>query len=588
MKALVGKCGILFLAICGGTGLAMGGKAVKAATWKMKDVNVYTSKKKAMKIKNITKWEKKQLKWTTANKQIATVSKKGKVKGIRSGEVKITARIKGTKKKISAMVTVIPYVPVKTVTIENKPELYLVEKEKCRLEAIVAPTDASYQDIEWTSSNEKVATISETGKIKALKKGKTKITAKVKNTKRKSTFKLRVKKKVPLKKVRIEAAKTTCIVGEKIALRAIKTPDNATDYAVKWTTNKKKLATIDGYGVLTAHKEGVVTVKATSKKQKKKAKITIQINKIPVTSIDFKADNPTTMEVGTQRTLQVQFTPMNATYQKIKWSTSDRSMATVDAKGRVTALRPTEGVVITATSTDAKISKQWTLKITANNGTITKAMLDQLKLDDVENIMIVTHPDDESLWGGAHLLHEKYFVVCMTNAYHATRHKDFNNVMQKVNQKNMILNYPDVKKYNKSGKYDADLYTTSERGMRKDIRTVLSYKKWKKVVTHNPFGEYGKFHHQRVSAYVSSEFDKLKLKDVSLYYFGRYYDAGQTIPGEKLPEEDVARKNELIQMYLPTAKGAIKAFGHMIPYENWIKKEDWYIDKKEDDKKGKK
>ena len=30
-----------------------------------------------------------------------------------------------------------------------------------------------------------------------------------------------------------------------------------------------------------------------------------------------------------------------------------------------------------------------------------------------------------------------------------------------------------------------------------------------------------------------------------------------------------------INEYQPTAKGAIEAFGHMIPYENWVLAEDW-------------
>lgn len=580
MKAIIGKRGILLLAVLGGLVLAMGAGKADAASWKMKDASVYTSKKKTMKIKKITKWEKKQLKWSSSDKKIATVNAKGKVKGIRTGKAEITAQLKGSDKEVTATVTVLPYEPVDRVTILNKPEYYLVEKEKCRLHTKITPENASFQDIQWTSSNPKVATISKKGKIKALKKGKTTITAKVKNTKRKSSFRLRVKKKVKLESLEIEAPKTNCIVGEKIALKAIRTPENATDYAVNWSTSSKVLATVDEHGILTAHKEGTVVVKAKSRKQKKISHIAIQISKVAVTDIAFDDNNPITMEAGTQRDLKLQITPENATYKTIKWSSNDRSMAMVDKNGRVTALRPTEGVDITATSVDSRISKTWTIKITANNGTVTKAMLDKLKLDDVDHVMIVTHPDDESLWGGAHLIHEKYFVVCMTNGYHQTRHANFDSVMNKVNQKSLILNYPDVKKYYKNGKYDADLYSTSEVGMRKDIRTILTYKKWKKVVTHNPFGEYGKYHHQRVSAYVSSEFDKLKLQNVEFYYFGKYYDADDTIPGEQIAAEDLAIKNEMIRMYLPTAQGAIRAFGHMIPYENWIKKEDWIDNKK--------
>lgn len=575
MKASISKCGILVFVACGGASLLFGGRMTNAATWKMKDGDVYTGKTIAMKVKKITEWEKKQLKWSSSDKKIAKVNKKGKVRGIRAGVAKITARMKGTKKKISAMVTVTPYVPVKKVSITNKPELYLVEKEKCKLDTIVTPMDASFQKIEWTSSNEKVATISKKGRIKAIKKGSTTITAKVKKTKRKTSFKLKVKEKLPLEEISIEAPKTTCIVGEKIQLEAKKVPEESTDYDQKWYTSSKKIATVDKNGVLTAHKEGTVTIRVKSKKQKKKDTIRIQVNKIPVTSIAFAPTNATSMEAGTQRTLQLQIMPVNATYKKIKWTSSDKSMATVDENGRVTALRPTEAVTITATSKDAGIQQSWTLKITANNGTITKTMLDQLKLQDVENVMIVTHPDDDILWGGAHLLQDKYLVVCMTNKYHAVRQADFNRVMQEINQKSIMLNYPDVKKYYKGGKYDADLYTTSEKGMRKDIRTVLTYKKWKTVVTHNPFGEYGKYHHQKVSEYVSSEFDKLAMADTEFFYFGKYYNANDDIPGERISDEHLARKTQLVQMYLPTAKGAIKEFSHMLPYENWVRKEDW-------------
>lgn len=34
-------------------------------------------------------------------------------------------------------------------------------------------------------------------------------------------------------------------------------------------------------------------------------------------------------------------------------------------------------------------------------------------------------------------------------------------------------------------------------------------------------------------------------------------------------------KEQIIQMYLPTAQGAYDAFKHMLPYENWILRQDW-------------
>ena len=40
-------------------------------------------------------------------------------------------------------------------------------------------------------------------------------------------------------------------------------------------------------------------------------------------------------------------------------------------------------------------------------------------------------------------------------------------------------------------------------------------------------------------------------------------------------EENLKTKEKLVNEYQPTERGAIKAFGHMIPYENWILEENW-------------
>ena len=61
---------------------------------------IYVGKTVTLKLKN----SKKKVKWTTSNKKIATVSKKGKVKGKKTGRVTITAKV--GKKKYKCKVTV--------------------------------------------------------------------------------------------------------------------------------------------------------------------------------------------------------------------------------------------------------------------------------------------------------------------------------------------------------------------------------------------------------------------------------------------------------------------------------------------------
>ena len=49
--------------------------------------------------------------------------------------------------------------------------------------------------------------------------------------------------------------------------------------------------------------------------------------------------------------------------------------------------------------------------------------IEKLDLDKVNNLMIVAHPDDELLWGGAHLIRDNYLVVCITCGTSFTRFK---------------------------------------------------------------------------------------------------------------------------------------------------------------------
>ena len=53
--------------------------------------------------------------------------------------------------------------------------------------------------------------------------------------------------------------------------------------------------------------------------------------------------------------------------------------------------------------------------------------------------MVVAHPDGETLWGGAHLLDGKYFVVCLIDGYNKVRRQEFLNAIKKSGNKGLIL-----------------------------------------------------------------------------------------------------------------------------------------------------
>ena len=236
---------------------------------------------------------------------------------------------------------------VKSVKIVNEPNEPMVVGEKIKLLASVKPAKARYKKIIWTSSNKKVATISRKGTLRARKKGSVIITVSVKGTTKRTSFKLKVIKRVKLKKITVTGKKTE-FVGSQIALAASLSPQNTTDDTLIWYSNKPEIASVNEVGLVTAHKAGKVTITVREKRSKKKAKYHIKIEDIPYTSIQFAKNNPVSLEVGAHHTMQLVTEPFNATDHRINWSSSNKSAASVDENGTVTALRPIESVDITA------------------------------------------------------------------------------------------------------------------------------------------------------------------------------------------------------------------------------------------------
>lgn len=114
----------------------------------------------------------KNVTWSSSDEKIATVAN-GVVTGKKEGNVTITVTTQDGNYKEECKVEVIK-VGVTGVTL-NKDSLNLEVGDTGNLVASIEPKDATQKQVKWESLNEKVATISETGIIKAISEGKTTI-----------------------------------------------------------------------------------------------------------------------------------------------------------------------------------------------------------------------------------------------------------------------------------------------------------------------------------------------------------------------------------------------------------------------------
>ncbi len=282
----------------------------------------------------------KTVTWSSANSSIASVSEDGLVTAISAGTTTVIASSSNGKQAV-CLVTVNPgIVPVESITLSASDLLMRVGKT-AELTAIVNPADATDPDVEWTSGDESIATISvEDGKVivTALKEGVTTITAKALNYPS-----VTADCKVTVSIIAVESIKINDVVDNKLeleegnsrALTATVLPEDATDKTVTWKSSNPEVVSVTADGVVTALKGGTATIYASSSNGlTDECVITVPV---PVKSITL-SQSELLMREGFNSELIAIVNPENATDKRVIWESSDPEVAEVDQNGVVTAM----------------------------------------------------------------------------------------------------------------------------------------------------------------------------------------------------------------------------------------------------------
>lgn len=236
--------------------------------------------------------------------------------------------------------------------------------------------------IEWTSSDESVATVDETGTVTAVAAGEANVTASVKDADIAASTHI----KVVVTPTGVAAPESIDLVtnGKNTKdLDAKLVPADATDVKLAYESSDESVATVDETGKVTAVANGecTITTYVTAKTEdaeaselsavvveaadseevddsvatmpedlaamdsafgvvpenlKAETKVTVTTNVESVT-LD-KAEGVLT--VGNTVTVTATVTPDTATNASVTWSSSDEAIATVDSEGKITAVAP--------------------------------------------------------------------------------------------------------------------------------------------------------------------------------------------------------------------------------------------------------
>jgi len=160
-----------------------------------------------------------------------------------------------------------------------------------------------------------------------------------------------------------------CNDNNTYILKAAVTPSNA---SVTWSSSNTSVATVNQSGKVTALKNGTAEIKAQTGDSVATCKITV-ITK--ATKISLSTNN-LTMDVNTTKTLTATIQPSGAQNNKVTWSSSNTSVATVNQSGKVTALKNGTAEIkaqtgnLVATCKITVITKATKISLSTNNLTM--------------------------------------------------------------------------------------------------------------------------------------------------------------------------------------------------------------------------
>lgn len=222
-----------------------------------------------------------------------------------------------------------PSTPVAVSGVElNKKVATVNVGKKVTVKATVTPANADNKTLVWTSSNTKIATVSN-GVVKGVKAGRVIITAKTTDGSNISAT-CTVTVKQPVTRISL-SKKATMYTGKKLTLKAKVNPANASNKALTWKSSNTKIAKVASNGVVTGVKAGTVKITATAKDgSRKSATCTVTVRQ-SVSKITLSKTNVVLPKKGSSYNVRVTVAPKNAYNKNVAVKSAKTKVAKVSA-----------------------------------------------------------------------------------------------------------------------------------------------------------------------------------------------------------------------------------------------------------------
>lgn len=291
------------------------------------------------------------LSWSVSDETIATIADASElsmtITGVAEGTVVVSAVNKENAIVATKIIKVIQ--EIQGLTLSDTEVTLPQTTGYYQLYAYCTPALPDNQKLTWSSSNKKVVTVDDNGKVTLVKPGTAVITCVTENgLTAQCTFTITQ----GITSLTLDQTALTMYVGDKYRMTYTIKPDNASNVALKWNTLDSKIATVDASGYITAKNTGTTVITAQTTDGTglfTMCTVTVLRN---ATGIKLDATS-LLLTVGDIYILEATLNPADST-DKITYESSNTKVATVSKKGKVTAKG--KGTCVIMAKTEAGIS----------------------------------------------------------------------------------------------------------------------------------------------------------------------------------------------------------------------------------------
>lgn len=312
-----------------------------------------------------------QVKWSSSNPTVATISADGTITPVSVGKVTFTAAAAADEDiKGSIEIEVFYAIPSGVTITIDKDELRVGDTAQ-----LTAKVDAEFasQAVRWFTGDDKIATVSENGLLTCVGVGKVVISAMTTNDKKIiGTLELNIGYSKPTSLI-VESSVVNLKVGDTHQTVFAVEPAGAEQIA-DWTVDDEAIATIDEQGKITAKSVGETTVTGVAGEHTATFRVIVDYADPVYVYLNYSGIQT---GIGQDTQLSARVIPAGAR-QEIVWESSDPTIAAVDENGVVT------GISKGATSILAKAAADTNVYGGCNVIVVDVSAIDGIETDAVE------------------------------------------------------------------------------------------------------------------------------------------------------------------------------------------------------------